>query len=170
MKKTLVLLALIATVSVSAVPITFSSGESFGPGTPTASMSFGGIYDDAMGPYGSILFLAGGYGGLGSAGIGGQVYFPDSGSSLSLTVSDFGGFGTIMGLGALTSDQQRADLLSGLAFATVRTAANPDGEVAAKLVLSGGSRVPDGGVPLAMTGLVFVGMAVLNKRKSVPFV
>lgn len=90
----------------------------------------------------------------------------------SFTVSDFGGFGfgTIVGFGgALTSEQQKADLFGGLAYYSIQTAGNPNGEVAANLVLSGGSRVPEGGVPLAVTGLVFVGMAVLNKRKSVPF-
>jgi len=167
MKKAFVLFVLFATSLVaSAVPITFSSGDSFGPGVPTASLSFGGIYDDAVGPYGSISILVGGYGGLSAPGIAGQVLFPGAGSFLSLTVSDFGGFGTIIGFGALASEQQKADLLGGLAFARIQTAGNQDGEVAANLVLK---RVPDGGIPLALIGLVFVSMAVINKRRSVSF-
>jgi hypothetical protein len=171
----LVLLGLVASLSVSAVPITFSSGDSFGPSTPTASIAFGGSYDDAAGPYGSISILAGGFGGLSSPTTGGQVYFPGGGgSSLSLMVTDFGGFGTIIGwAAALVSEQQKADLLAGLAYASIQTVGNqyPEGEVAANLVLSGGSQgspVPEGGIPLALTGLVFVGMAVFNGRKSVP--
>jgi len=167
MKKVFVLFALVASSMVaSAVPITFSSGDSFGPGVPGASIAFGGIYDDAAGPYGGISILVGGYGGLSTPGIAGQVYFPGAGSFLPLTVSDFGGFGTIIGFGALTSEQQKADLLGGLAYAGIQTAGNRD-TVAANLVLSGGSRVPEGGVPLALTGLIFVSMAVINRRKSV---
>lgn len=167
MKKAFVLFALVASSMVaSAVPITFSSGDSFGPGVPGASIAFGGIYDDAAGPYGGISILVGGYGGLSTPGIAGQVYFPGAGSSLPLTVSDFGGFGTIIGFGALVSEQQKSDLLGGLAYASIQTAGNRDGEVAANLVLR---RVPDGGIPLALTGLIFVCMAVLKKRKSVSF-
>jgi len=163
-RRAFVLFALLTSSMVAcAVPITFSSGDSFGPGRPAASVAFGGVYNDALGSYGSISILVGGYGGLSGPAFAADVQFPGDGALLSLVLTDWGGFGTIMGLGPLTSEQQKSDLLSGLAYVNIHTASNPGGEVAANLVGSGGARVPEGGIPLALTGLVLVSMAAFQR-------